>query len=140
MDQKNIFEPANPDIPVGTVERIKETTSAIDFSQLAPLVTEFQKGEVEKKKIDADARTDAHRLSIERLKSLDLQFAEKERRQDRFDLLTAISLYVMCAFMTGYGMWHRDAGFITAGISSFGTYLAGIRSGKNIKPRVDHAE
>jgi hypothetical protein len=107
-----------------------------DISQFAPLVAEFQKGEIEKIRINRDADKSVAQMNIERQKEIDRNIAQREVRQDKFDSTTTALLYAVCVGMMAYGMWYRDPGFITAGVSGFGSYLAGMRTGRGtVKPR-----
>jgi hypothetical protein len=110
---------------IQTVEPVPQ--AQIDFSQLAPLVTEFQRGEVEKLKVTHDAQIAIAELSAKRQMDVDKSLAARELRQDRYDAATTGLLFMICLAMMGYGMWAHDVGFITAGVSSFAAFLAGKR-------------
>lgn len=126
--------------PLQPVEVIPAQTQTFDLSQLAPLVTEFvtelQKGEIEKVRLNKEAEKAIAQMNIDRQKEVDGHAALREARQDRFELSTTILLFCGCAAMMAFGMWKQDNGFITAGVSSFCTYLAGIRAGRgnHVKP------
>lgn len=114
---KNIFSPT---------ERMHDNLQKpnIDFSQLAPLVTAYQDGEVQKARIKAEADTNIAVMNNER----QILF---ERETAKFDLIAMLLLFGACVGMIWYGMMKGDAGFITAGVSGFASYLAGRHAGRN---------
>ncbi|MGZ4837658.1 MAG: hypothetical protein ACXVZR_03850 [Terriglobales bacterium] len=116
---------------VQTLERMPQ--QAIDFAQLAPLVTEFQKGEVEKLELQTKAQVAIAQMNADRQKEVDKMTAAREIRLDRYKGITTAALFIGCAGMTGYGMWNRDTGFITAGVSSFAAFLAGAHGSSKPK-------
>jgi hypothetical protein len=107
----------------------------IDFSQFAPLVTEFQKGEIEKLKIHNEAQVAVAQMNNERQMQVDRNTAARDIRHDRYDGATTWLLFIVCAGMMVFGMWSHDNGFITAGVTSFASFLAGKHS-SGAKPRI----
>lgn len=102
----------------------------IDLSQLAPIIIEFQKGEVEKLEVQSRTQVAIAKMSADRQMEVDKMIAHKDIRLDRYKTITTAALFIGCAGMTAYGMWNRDTGFITAGVSSFAAFLAGSHGGK----------
>lgn len=103
----------------------------LDFSQFAPLVAEFQRGEIEKMRIAKETETGIARMNFERQNKIDSHIAARIERQDMLESRTTYLLAFICFGMTGYGMWNHDAGFVTAGLSSFSTFLVGMRTGRH---------
>lgn len=110
---------------VQTVEQVPQ--AALDLSQLAPLVTEFQRGEIEKSRVAHDAQIAIAEMQTRRQMEVDRNTAARDLRHDKYDGMTTGLLFTVCLGMMGYGMWAHDTGFITAGVSSFASFLAGKR-------------
>lgn len=122
-----------------TTQRVASTTSiegqaTFDFSQFAPLVSAFQQGEVEKVRLTQETNIAVAEMNAASHREFSKNSAARELRQDKYETLTTCLLFIACSSMMGYGMWAHDAGFITAGVSSFAAFLAGRRSG--IKPKM----
>lgn len=111
---------------IQTVETVPP--QGFDISQFAPLVTEFQKGEVEKSKIAHEGSLAIAQLNTQRQMEVDKYAAAREIRHDAYEGITTGLLYAVCLAMIAYGMWAHDSGFITAGVTSFASFLAGKRS------------
>lgn len=115
----------------------------VDMAQLAPifapLVFEYQRGEIEKAKLGFEAQIKVAELRTNRQMGLDKSLAAGEERQDKFELATTCLLFTGCASMMIFGMVTHDNGFITAGVTSFASFLAGKHS-RGAKAKKEHAE
>lgn len=111
----------------------------IDFSQLAPLVMEFQKGEIEKQRLAYQANVETQKIASDtniaiaqmkftRQTEVDKASAAKDIRQDKYDGVTTGLLFIAYAALFVYGIHADNNGFITAGVTGFASFLAGKHS------------
>jgi hypothetical protein len=127
----NIFAAQEPVLPDSTAQKLAGTKiegqAQLDLTQLAPVVSAWQSGEIEKARLQQETNVAVAEMNLKRQMEVDKNVAARELRQDRYEGGTTGALFIGCLAMMGYGMWAHDPGFITAGVTSFATFLAGKR-------------